>query len=180
VVILVVAADSLQSIQPPVAQVFVGVLEQIELQLGRHHRLKPHRAGACHLRFQDRPGRVRHIGMGRMVLRVAQDQRGARQPGQAAQGLHVGLQRIVAIASLPACRLVALHRVHLHVHGEQVVAAVGLFPAAVDEELRVKAFAHQAALHVDAGRNNGVDLAGFHGLLQVFKGQITGHVVPLS
>ncbi len=60
VVILVVVADRVQRRQPAVAQVFIGVLEDVELQLGRHHRLEPHRTGAGDLNFQDRARRNPH------------------------------------------------------------------------------------------------------------------------
>ena len=46
---------------------------------------------------------------------------------------------------------------------------MGLFPGAIDEELRVKALAHQASLHVDLAGQNRIDAAFGNILLQVFK-----------
>ena len=44
---------------------------------------------------------------------------------------------------------------------------MGLVPA-VEEMLGVEPFAHQAALHIDLGHDDGVDLARFDGGGQVF------------
>ena len=94
-----------------------------------------------------------------MVQQVAEHQRRPFEPGHAAERRQVGLHDEVAIALLPARRLVARHRLHLDVVGQQVVAAMRLVMAGVDEELRQEALADQPALHVDGADEHGVDVA---------------------
>ena len=175
VVILVVADHRHELAIALVAQVFVAVLEDEEFELARHHRRKAHRLGARDLALEDGARGMGDLGVGVMVDQVREHERGRRLPGGAAQRLHVGLHDVVAIARRPACRGIALHRVHLDVGREQVVAAMRLFPAALDEETGVKALAHQAALHVDGGDDDGVDLARIDEGGEGFEGQVAGH-----
>ena len=95
--------------------------------------------------------------------------------GIAAQRRQVGLHDEIAIALLPACRLVAGHRLHIDVVGEQIVAAMRLVVRGCDEILGLEALADQPALHVDERGDDGVDLARGDGLLQLVEGQIPGH-----
>ena len=46
-----------------------------------------------------------------------------------AQGAEIGLQDEVAVAFLPAGRLVARHRLHIHVISEEIVAGMGFLVA---------------------------------------------------
>jgi hypothetical protein len=69
---------------------------------------------------------VRQSSRGVVVEDVAQHQRGPSSHGDAAQRRKVGLHDEVAVALLPAGGLVARHRLHVDVVGEQVVAAVRL------------------------------------------------------
>jgi hypothetical protein len=94
-----------------------------------------------------------------VVQQVAQHQHSAFQPRQAAQRRHIGFHHIIAITGLPRGRFIALHGVHFDIRGDQVIATMGFSPSGVYEVLDVKTFAHQAALHVDRGDHNGVDLA---------------------
>ncbi len=68
---------------------------------------------------------------GVMVLHVAEHQRGLLEPGTCAQRREVGLHDEVAIALRPARRLVAGHRLHVDVVGQQVVAAMRLVMRAI-------------------------------------------------
>ena len=106
-------------------------------------------------------------------------QRGALQPGNAPQGGKVRLHDEVAVALVPARRLVAGHRLHIDVVGQQVVAAVRLLVGAVREEFRLEALADQAALHVHHGHQHGVDGAGADRALQLRHGEVACHL-PVS
>ena len=92
-----------------------------------------------------RPGRARPAGStccrricrGRLDHRravqpgqVGHHQRGAGMPGDPAQRGHVRPHDEVAVAAFPGRDLVAVDGVHVHVDGEQVVAALGEAPAA--------------------------------------------------
>ena len=149
----------------------VRIIEQEELELGGHVGLHLHRLEALQLLLENGARRMRHVFMGVVVEHVAQHQRSAGQPRRAAQGRHVGLQHEVAIALLPARRLVAGHRLHLDVDAEEVVAAMRFLVAAVGEELGVEALADEAALQIDHGGHDRIDGAGLHLCLQLVKCQ---------
>jgi hypothetical protein len=83
------------------------------------------------------------------------------------------------VAERPGRRLVAGHRLHLHVDGQQIVAAVGLLDHAVEEEARRHALAHEAALHVREGDHHRVDLARLDQLFQLAQVQKSVHWIPL-
>ena len=72
--------------------------------------------------------------MGVMVQHVADHQRGLFQPGNAPQRRQVRLHDEVAIALRPARRLVAGHRLHIDVGGQQIVAAMRLVMGGIDED----------------------------------------------
>ena len=119
--------------------------------------------------------------MGVVVEHVADHERGPGEPRGPAQGAEVGLDHEVAVALFPACRLVARHRLHVDVVGQQIVAGVGFLVGAVDEELGLETLAHEAALHVDERRHHGIDGAGFHLALEVFKCELAVHSeIPIS
>ena len=69
--------------------------------------------------------------MGVVVQDVAEHQRRLLEPGDVAQRRQVRLHDEVAIALRPACRLVAGHRLHIDVVGQQVVAAMRLLVARI-------------------------------------------------
>ena len=56
-------------------------------------------------------------------------------PRHRPQRVEVGLHREVAVAARPRRHLVALHRLHVHVHGEEVVAALGAVLGHVVQEV---------------------------------------------
>jgi hypothetical protein len=81
-------------------------------------------------------------------------------PGDRSQGRHVGGKLEVAVAAGPRRHRVALHRVHVHVDREQVVAALGaVLGHLVEEVARGQSLALEAALHVRQGEQDGVDPA---------------------
>jgi hypothetical protein len=94
-------------------------------------------------------------------LHVAEDERGALEPRDAAQRREVGDHPEIAVAALPARECITGYRVHLHLEREQVVAALHRMPGPhlVDEELAVEALAHQPPLHVGERHDDGVDRA---------------------
>ena len=110
-----------------------------------------------------------------MVEHVAEHQRRALEPGDAAQGREVGLDREVAVAEVPRRRLVARHRLHLEVHGQEVVAAVHLVHDLLEEVVAGDPLADQAALHVDHADHDGVDRAGGDVVAQGVEIEIAGH-----
>ena len=140
----------------------VGLLEQVELELGAEHRLEARRPRPLDLR---REHLARRGDDRRAVLPgdVAEHERRPLEPRDAAQRREVGPQVEVAVAALPARHRVAGLRVHLHVEREQVVAALEpVLDRLVEEEVRLLALAHQPALHVGEGADDRVDRAGLH------------------
>ena len=94
-----------------------------------------------------------------MVADVAQNQRGARQPGDPAQRAEVGLDDEVAVALLPRGRLEARHGLHLHVDGQEVIAGVPFLVDRIEEEATGRPLADEATLHVGECGHDRVDLA---------------------
>ncbi len=178
VVVLVVGADRRHAAVAGGMQLGIAVGEEEEFELGGHHRLVAHLAQPGDLPLQHRARRMRHVGMGVMVEHVAEHQRRAVEPRRPPQRREVGLHHVVAVARGPARRLVARHRLHLDVGGEQIVAAVGLLVGAFQEELRLEPLAHQPALHVDLGHHHRVDAAVRDRLLQVAHRQKARHDPP--
>ena len=66
--------------QSAIAQVFVGILEEIKLQLGRHHGFKPQSAGAGDLFFQNGARADGDFLACVVVHQIGQHQGRARQP----------------------------------------------------------------------------------------------------
>ena len=158
----------------------VRLLEEIELELGAHHRREAELRHAFHLRAE-------HLARGRLhgravvPLHVAEHECGRLEPRDAPQRRHVRPHPEVAVALLPARDLVARHRVHLHLEREQVVAALDRVPGLhlVDEELRVEPLAQQTTLHVREGDDHRVDLARRDELLQLLESQHCGDPKPV-
>ena len=176
VVVLVIGGDRLQIAEAGLADLVEALLEQEELQLRRHHRLKAHVLQPGHLPLQQGAGRMRHVGVGVVILHVAQHHHRALQPAEAADGGQIRLHHIVAIAARPAGRGIAFDRVHFKVRCQQIVAAMGLVIGAVDEVARVEALAHQAALHVDDTGQNRVDRTFLNGLFQGVECHVGSHL----
>ena len=145
----------------------VGLLDEEELQLGAEHRLVAKGSCPLHLRFEHLPGR-RPDGRAVIPGHVTEDKCCALQPGNAAHGREVGNHREVAVAALPARDLIPGYRVHLHLEGEEIVAALDriLVLHLLEKEMCLHALAHQASLHVGERDDHGVDLAGLDLLFQ--------------
>ena len=97
--------------------------------------------------------------MALVVLEVADDHGGLLEPGHQAQGREVRDHVEVAVAELPIGEFVAGDGLHLHVDGEQVIAAVGAVPGgALEEEVGIEALAHEAAVEIGEDHQHGVDI----------------------
>ena len=182
VVVLVIGADRRQLAVAARMRLFKAFAEQVELQLRRHHRGHAAVFEPPKLALQDRARAHRNVLVPVVVHDVAQHQRRAFLPRDAAQRRQVGLHHVVAVALRPGRRLVARHRLHLHVDSKQVVARMGLVHARLQEMPRVEPLAHQPALHVDLRHDHGVDLARFDGGGQFIERQKSRHcaIVLLS
>ena len=167
VVVLDVAARGDQVVVVFSRRLPVRVLEQVVLQLRSRHDLEPQGAGPPQLPPEHRAGRFRHELVGDVVLDVAQHHRCLLLPAQAAQGIQVGHQVEIAIAPLPVGQPVSLDRLHLHVHGQEVIAGVGaLGSRRVQEITGVQPFAHEPAVEVGERHQHGVYLPLGHVFFQ--------------
>ena len=147
--------------------VLVGVLEQHELELGAGHRLPPALGQPVQLAPQDLP-RAGHHGVAAVPLQVGHDQHGGRVPRDRPQRVQVGDHLEVPVAPLPRRHLVAVDRLHVHVHGQQVVAPLGAVLEHVVHEVRAgQPLALQAALHVRDGQQDGVHRPRLDRLLEL-------------
>ncbi len=180
VVILDVVARCLEIAVALLVRHFVRVVEQEEFQFRGHVGLHLHRFEALQLLLQHCAGAMRHIFMGMVVKHVAKDERRAGKPWCAAQRLEVRLQHEIAIALVPARRLVTRHRFHLDIDAEQIVAAVCFLIAAVDEKLGMEALADETALQVHHRRHHRIDGARRHFGLQLLEAQHTFAHDPFS
>jgi hypothetical protein len=178
VVVLDVPAGVLQVPVVLVPGLVVGLVEEVELELraGLGGPAPIRQAGQ--LLFQDA---ARRMGQqpAVVVADVAQHQGRALQPGRAAQGRHIGLDGEVAVALVPGRRLEARHRLHLHVHGQEIVAGVGLFDHGVQEEVAGHPLAHEAALHIGKTHHHGVDLTRVDQFPECREIQVSTHVPVL-
>ena len=175
IVILVIAADRRQVAEAGFADVIEALFENEEFQLGGHHRLEAKRPCAGHLTLQHGARRMRHLFMRLVVEDVAKHKHRALKPGQPPDCRQVGLHDVVAITRFPGCGLIALRRRHLQIGGEQIVAAMGFLPRALDKMLGVKPLAGKPPLHVDDTGKDRVDLAGSGRGFQFVKGKLSSH-----
>ena len=94
------------------------------------------------------------------VSYVADHQRRLLEPARAPQRLHVRHEVEVAVAELPVGELVAGHRLHLHVDGEQIVAGMrAMLGDVFHEEFGVEALAEEPSVMVGEADHHGLDLA---------------------
>ena len=175
VVVLDVVAGGFRIAVVAAMDVLVAFVEQVELQLRGEHADVTALGKPGDLFLQHGPRAMRKIAVF-VVQHIAQHQRGAVQPRDAAQGFQVGFEREVAIALVPARRGIAGHRFHVDVVGEQVVAAVGFVVRAVQKELGLEALADQTALHVDHAGQHRVDAAVGDGALEFGEAEGCGHL----
>ena len=167
VVVLDVAAGRGEVVVVLVRRLPVRVVEQVVLQLRRGHGLESQAAERLRLPPQDGPRRFRHQVVGGVVPDVAEHHGGLLLPAQPPQGAQVGRQVEVAVPLLPVGQPVALHRLHLHVHGQEIVARVGAFRhPAFQEETRVQALSHEPSVEVGERHQHGVHPARGHLFLQ--------------
>ncbi len=153
----------------------VGLVEQIKLKLRSEVRRHVHRGESRDLLAQHRARAMCDRLVMVMVDDIAQNQRGCRQPRYPPQRRKVGLHDEIAVALLPVGCGISRHRLHIDVVGEQIIAAVGFLVGAFEEILGLEALTDERALHVGEADHDRVDLAGGHGLLQLFQCQHAGH-----
>ena len=155
-------------------RLLVGVPVDDELQLGPGQRDQAALGQPVGLRPQDLPRRGRHR---RPVQpgQVGDDHRRGLLPRHVPERAHVRYQHEVAVAALPGRHRIPVDGVHVHVHREQVVAALGIVLGhLVQEELGRQPLARQPALHVGEGEHDGVDLAHPDRGPQLLQGQQAG------
>ena len=155
---------------------FVGLVEQIEFELGSEIGRHAKRVEPRDLLAQHRARGMRECLMAVMIEDVAENERRCRQPRNAPERRQVGLHDEIAVALFPIGDGVARHRLHIDVVGEQIVAAVGLFIGAVDEKFGLEALADEPSLHVGEADHDRVDLAGANRFLQLIQSEISAHV----
>ena len=167
VVEVVPAARPLSEVAVVVAGelVVAGVVGE-QLELGTDHDHQIALGGPLDLVLQDLAGRHRDGGVVRVVEHVGEHQRRALEPRRDAQGREVGSAPEVAVAGLPVGEPVALDHVHVDVDGQEVVARFDALTAGgravrpedvVEEEPTGHPLAHQPALEVGEGDDDGVD-----------------------
>ena len=178
VVVLDVFAGRLGSVIALGADRFKAFVEQVELELGRAQHAHLAFRDTRELLAQNRARRMRDVVM-MMVEHVAEHERGALDPRNAAQCAHVGLQHEIAVALLPGGGLEARHGLHVHVHGEQVVAGVPFLVHRIEEEPARDPLADQPALHVGERGDHRVDLATGHQRLELRLVQSARHASGL-
>ena len=139
-------------------RLLVALAEEEELELRAERRVEAHPLRALELGLQNLPRRGRHR-RAVVPLDVAEHEHRGLVPGDPPQRLEVRGEAEVAVAALPARERVARNRVHLHLEGEQVVAAFDGRAGVklLEEELGVEPLPHQPALHVGEGSDHRVD-----------------------
>jgi hypothetical protein len=148
----------------------VGLLEEVELELGAEHGRVAELCGALHLALQDLAGRRSHR-LAVVPEDVAEDEGCPLEPRDAPQRGEVRLQQEVAVTALPVGHLVPGDRVHLHVQRKEVVAPLDavLRDLALDEEVAVHALPEQTSLHIGESDDDGVDGAAFDLRLELLQ-----------
>ena len=115
-------------------RVLVGVVEDDELELGAGLRA-PAALGQPVELARAGSGAARRPRRCRPPTQVRHQERGARVPRDRAQRVEVRLHLEVAVAARPRRHRVAVDGVHVHVDGQQVVAALGAVLGDVVEEV---------------------------------------------
>ena len=149
----------------------VAVVEDDELKFGGRQCHQVPIAEPAELRAQYRPWRGRDH---RAVVpeQIGDDQRRPGQPRNKPQRRQIRSHHHVAVPGLPARHRVAIDGVHVHVDGQEVVAALSAVRGnLLDEQPRRDPFAGQPALHVGEGDDDRVDLTGGHQSFQLTRRQ---------
>ena len=121
------------------------------------------------LAAKDLPRRRHHL-RAVLPLEVGHQVDGGLVPRDRAKRVQVRLHHEVPVAVRPGGHLVAVHGVHVHVHGEQVVAALRHVLGHLVEEVGGRQpLALEAALHVGDGEQHRVDGALLDRLRQLVE-----------
>ena len=148
----------------------VALLEEEELELGAEHRLEARARAPARPAPRAPAAATAPTGEPSCQSTSQSTSAVASSHGIRRSVARSGCEPEVAVPALPARHRVAGHRVHLHLEREQVVAALdAVLDRLVEEEVRVQALAHQPALHVGEGDDDGVDRAALHLRAQFVK-----------
>ena len=151
----------------------VGVVKHHELQLGSDESRQPARRQPVSLGAQHaaRSGRHRITAV---PMQVGHHQRGPGQPWQYPQRGQIGAHHHIPVAGVPTGHPIALDGVHLGIHGQQIVTALGaVLGDLLGEQSGRHPFSGQPALHVGERDDDGVDLIGRHQPIQLTGAQQT-------
>ena len=106
------------------------------------------------------------------IHQIANHQRGSFQPTGAAQRAQVGRHVKIAVAACPVGQPITGHGLHLHVDGEQVVAAVcAVTCGSLQKELGVESLAHLPSVEVGEAEQHRVDLPILDFVAQLIDGK---------
>src|SRR5215210_702552 len=172
-VVDIVIVGGLQIPVPLAPGTLVGIHKDYELEFCTHEGFEAALGEAFELALENLPWRG-HDRRAVLPEKVAGHERRPLLPGNTPEGLHVRLEDEVAVAALPGGHRVALHGVHLHVHGEQVVAALGVVLDHLVEKVgRRQTLALQASLHIRHREEDGVYSSGLYLRPQRFEVEAT-------
>lgn len=114
-----------------------------------------------------------------MIQHIAEHHRRALKPRYKPQGVKIGLHDVIAVSLRPTACGIALGGGHFQIGGQQVVAAMGFMRRVVNKVLRVKALAHQAALHIHQTGQHRINRSITYGTFKSFKCKIFIHWLNL-
>jgi hypothetical protein len=159
-VVHIVVVGGLEVPIPLAPRFFIRVHEDEELQLRPDEGFEAALGEALELALEDLARRRHHCGA---VLphQVARHERRPLLPGHDPHRREIRLEDEVAVAPLPRGHRVALHGVHVHVHGQEIVAPFGVVLDDLVEEVgRGEPLALQPPLHVRHRYEDGVYPSG--------------------
>jgi hypothetical protein len=107
---------------------------------------------------------------------IADYERGPVEPTRNAERTEVGHEVKVAVPALPIREPVSGNRLHVHVHGKQVIADMSAAPGIVEEELRIQALTHLTAVHVGEAKKDGVGQVHLDAFAQIVQREHSAHV----
>ena len=147
VIVLEIRAVRLEVAVALVVGFFVGVLEQVELDLAGHHRQEAKRSSGLDLTAQHRARRHLDEFFGVDVVEITHDHRRLRHPRSDADGVPIGGGEHVAIPLLVTGEPIARHRVVIHIAGDEIIAVLGAaFGDLLEEETPGGSLSHEPTL----------------------------------
>jgi hypothetical protein len=147
----------------------VAVAEEEDFDLGAAEDLQPLCLGSLDLPLQDLAGGDPDGLVAVLLHRVAEHERRAVEPRHETQRRPVGDHLEVLESTLPVGERESRLRIHVHVHGEQVVG--GVQPLAVQQPAARAggdALAHEASPEIGEGTDDRVDAPRAEQILELF------------